>query len=205
MPALLGALDERSEGSEFVVGYVAEGLATFNEHEAIEPLIRYLDSESYQVVEAVQEALVVLARGCPQVLFEAARDPHALIRARAVTILGEVGDQASAPVLVAAAADEDKGVRDAARAAVRALRRVGVDVSVPSRTLQDRIVGVGRFLGTYFVLPSVQGFSPYRTGAGVHLLFSVSVGCSLGVLSQVWLGLDTEMLVGAVVAAVTLL
>jgi hypothetical protein len=59
------------------------------------------------------------------------------------------------------------------------------------------------FLKKYFTVPSSKGFSPYRTGHNIHLLFSALVAGSVVTSIDVLFHIQLSMLIKALISALS--
>ncbi len=66
-------------------------------------------------------------------------------------------------------------------------------------------MGLKEFLRGYFIVPYSGGFSPYRTGVLVHIMFSTYTGCILSIILAGLLRWNPFIVSGLIFAAILML
>ncbi len=117
---------------------------------AVESLISALRSHDGMERQRARQSLVAIGEAAVALLTEATTDPNRQVRWEAVKALGEIGDPAAAPALVAALEDEESGVRWLAAEGLIALERDGL-VSL-LQALEERSQSVWLREGAHHVL-----------------------------------------------------
>lgn len=182
LPILIQCLSADGEGWEYVVKDAARALARLGDPVAVAALVGALVRPTTDTfyTQTIQEALVSLGPGNLDPLLATLSHPDEMARAAAAEVLGDIGDARAAAPLLGLFGDPCEHVRHQSRRALKALKKKGVKVVVPRARFGDQLARLGRWvLDCYFVIPSTQGFSPYRTGWFVHLAFSAFVCAGL--------------------------
>ena len=124
----------------------------------------------------VVNALSGLCRHDRKSVLEGLESKDSAIRAGAAKALAASGDQECVFPLLNLLSDPSKPVRDAARATLNAMKARGMKADLPARDFGEAVKDFGRLvMENYFVAPTTEGFSAYRTGFFVHILFSTAV------------------------------
>lgn len=183
VPALVGAIGGEGEQWEYVAGSAALALAEIGAPASLEPLVRALGrplSDYHR--ESIVGALAKLARHDRGALLAGLSSADPRVRQGCAEGLREAGDEGAADAMARLLGDPERPVRDAARAALKAWRRSGLRVERPPRSPGEAAGDALRWLlEGYFAAPGTGGFSAYRTGWVVHVLFSV-LAAAAGVL-----------------------
>jgi HEAT repeat protein len=206
VPALVEIFERDGENWEFVAGSAASALQEIGAPAPLRALVRALGRtlNAYHR-ESIVGALAQLARHDSGALLEGLPSTDALIRQGCVEGLREVGDEGAADALLRLLDDPVRPVRDAARATLKAWRRRGLRVTLPSRSPGEAFGDAVRWLmEDYFVVPDTGGFSAYRTGWLVHVIFSVLVGAAGVLIARHFLGISLPVLAVAAFAPVFL-
>lgn len=111
------------EGDLWSRAKTAAILGELGQEWAVEPLIEAL--YFYNVREAAHKALVMIGEPAVPALAAALKHHHIAVRKAAAGVLREIGDERAVGPLLSALKDKDWEVREAARAALEAVRRRG--------------------------------------------------------------------------------
>ncbi|MBI5883589.1 MAG: HEAT repeat domain-containing protein [Elusimicrobia bacterium] len=177
VPALVEALTANMEDWSHVVDAAAGALAEIDAPLSLKPLVAALGRarESGDAITVVN-ALSSLCRHDRKPVLEGLESPDPGIRTGCASALSSAGDQDCVAPLLRQLSDSHKPVRDAARATLKAMKARGVKADLPSKGLGEAARDLGRLvMENYFVAPTTEGFSAYRTGFFVHILFSIAV------------------------------
>jgi HEAT repeat protein len=186
VPALVGAVERDAEEWEFVASGAASALEQIDAPTPLQGLIPALGRPMNDFHrESIVGAVTKLARHDRSPLLQGLSSPDPLIREGCALGLREAGSEDVAAPMLALLNDPVKLVRQAARATLKAWRRKGLRVDVPSRRPGEAVGDVLRWLlEYYFVVPATGGFSAYRTGWMMHLMFSVLVCAAGGLIAR---------------------
>jgi HEAT repeat protein len=132
IPALLTALEDRDRAVRIAA---ARSLGSLGAVEAVDPLVESIAAGRIPWIEGGQ-ALIELGSGAAPVLRALAADEASPLRARAIELLGHVGDAGDAPIVEGALAADAPELREEA---ARALGELGARDSIAAlrRTLRD--------------------------------------------------------------------
>ncbi len=111
------------EGDPWSRARTAAILGELGQEWAVEPLIEAL--YFYNVRDAARKALVMIGKPAVPALAAALKHHHIAVRKAAAEVLKEIGDERAVGPLLSALKDKDWEVREAARAALEAVRRKG--------------------------------------------------------------------------------
>jgi HEAT repeat protein len=206
VPALVGAIGGEGEQWEYVASSAALALGEVDAPAPLQPLVRALGrplSDYHR--ESIVGALEKLARHDRGALLDGLASADPRVRQGCAEGLRDAGDEGAADAMVKLLGDPERPVRDAARATLKAWRRSGLRVSVPSRSPGEAIGDAVRWLfEDYFAVPGTGGFSAYRTGWIVHVLFSVLVAAAGVLIARRFAGVTLPILAASAFAPVFL-
>ncbi|MBI5209838.1 MAG: HEAT repeat domain-containing protein [Elusimicrobia bacterium] len=206
VPALVKALAYDKESWQFMVKAAAQALAEIDAPLGLEPLVAVL-GRGLPPSDAgwVASYLASLCRHDKAAVLKGLASPAPAVRAGCAAALEKAGDEACVAPLLRLLKDPAKPVREAARSTLKAMRKRGAPVDVPSQDPWEMAADAGRWLmENYFVVPGTEGFSAYRTGAAVHWMFSVLV-CMAVVVVAARLGVVAAPVVTVAAAAAVFL
>jgi hypothetical protein len=172
------------ENRDSIISDAAQALEVLGDPCAVQPLLKAF---SYRLDrlnrKSVLRAITKLAVTNPEPVVAALQDPEADIRHGAAEVLTEIGGETAVEPLLKTMEDRDEAIRDAARTALKRIRKRGVAVRIPGKPFRERISRLlASLMEFYFAIPSTSGFSPYRTGASVHAMFSILLAGSIWLL-----------------------
>ncbi|MFA6318140.1 MAG: HEAT repeat domain-containing protein [Elusimicrobiota bacterium] len=177
VPALTKALETDMEDWENVVDSAASALADIDAPLSLKPLVAALGRPRLQGShDSLVFSIARLCRHDQASVVAGLESPSEEVRWGAAEALAASGDAAAVPPLLEHLKDPSRHVRGAARDTLKAIAKRGVKVELPRRSFQEAARDAACFLmGNYFIAPGTEGFSAYRTGIFVHILFSISV------------------------------